>query len=253
MLALKDMKLCCGLLVCLFVVQAGFAADADAEKDLPAVPDAPVAAKVPDTEAAVDPIGVHPLFGAQVPKGVYKPLTKKQRLELFERQTFTTPNPWLRTSISTGISMIQGRQHSWGGGIQGYGRRYSSQYATYVIRNSFLSLGAWGLGYDTRYVQSNSHNAFSRIGHAILQNFLTVNHQGHTTVNIPRILSGYGAGMIATNWQPNSKWSAQGIRAGNEQLIYGGVFNIGREFAPEVDHLMKKLFHPKRPVRAGLS
>ena len=49
--------------------------------------------------------------------------------------------------------------------------------------------------------------------------------------------------MIATNWQPNSKWSAQGIRAGNEQLIYGGVFNIGREFAPEVDHLMRRLLH----------
>jgi hypothetical protein len=197
----------------------------------------------PEVVSHVDPIAVHPLFGAAVPIGVYKPMTRQQRLQLYLRQTVTTPNPWLRTSISTGVAQIQGRQYSWGGGVWGYSRRYSSQYATYVIRNSFLSLGAWGLGHDTRYVQSNSHNPFARIGHAVMQNFLTVDREGKTTVNVSRILSGYGAGMIATTWQPNSKWSAQGIRAGNEQLIYGGVFNIGREFAPEVDHLMRRIFH----------
>lgn len=192
-----------------------------------------------------DPIGVHPLFGAAVPMGIYEPLTDRQRLRLYLRQTFTTANPWLRTSISAGVAQIQGRQYSWGGGVLGYSQRYASQYATYVIRNSFLSVGSWGLGHDTRYVPSRSHKVPARIGHAILQNFLTVNRDGATTVHISRILSGYGAGMIATLWQPNSKWSAQGIRAGNEQLIYGGVFNIGREFAPEVDHLMKRLFRRK--------
>jgi hypothetical protein len=192
---------------------------------------------------AVDPIAVHPLFGAAVPPGDYEPLTGAQRYHLFLRQTFTTANPWLRTAISTGVAQMQGRQHSWGGGVEGYGRRYASQYATYAIRNSFLSLGAWGLGHDTRYVPARSHNASMRVVHAVLQNFLTVNRDGHTTLNVSRILSGYGAGMIATTWQPNSKWSAQGIRVGNEQLIYGAVFNIGREFAPEVDRLMKRIFH----------
>jgi hypothetical protein len=208
-----------------------------AEDTAPQPPATPVQA-VP---AQTDPIAVHPLFGAAVPDGDYEPLTNTQRYHLFLRQTFTTANPWLRTSISAGISQIQGRQYSWGGGIEGYSRRYASQYATYVIRNSFLSTGAWALGHDTRYVPAKSHNPSSRIGHAILQNFLTVDHSGHTTLNIARILSGYAAGMIATNWQPHAKWSAQGIRAGNEQLIYGAVFNIGREFAPEVDKLMKLL------------
>ena len=176
-----------------------------------------------------------------MPAGDYVPLTGDQRVQLFLRQTFTTPNPWLRTSISAGIAQLQGRQYSWGGGLQGYGRRYASQYATYVIRNSFLSVGAWGLGHDTRYVPAKSHKVAARIGHAILQNVLTVNRDGNTTLHISRILSGYGAGMIATKWQPNSKWSAQGLRAGNEQLIYGAVFNVGREFSPEVDKLMKLL------------
>ena len=197
-------------------------------------------ATVPETKIQ-DPIAVHPLFGAGVPKGEYKTLSNSLRWHLFVRQTFSTPNPWLRTSISAGVSQLQGRQHSWGGGVEGYSRRYASQYATYVIRNSFLSAGAWGLGHDTRYVSAKSHKPIVRMGHAVLQNFLTVNREGHTTLHISRILSGYAAGMIATNWQPKSKWSAQGIRAGNEQLIYGAVFNIGREFAPEVGLLMKKL------------
>ena len=220
---------------CLFLVNVCLADD-----DHPATP--PV---VPAETAApeIDPIAVHPLFGAAVPAGDYVPLTNDQRVQLFLRQTFTTPNPWLRTAISAGVAQIQGRQYSWGGGVLGYTRRYESQYATYVIRNTFLSLGAWGLGHDTRYVPSKSHKASVRVAHAILQNFLTVNREGKTTLNISRLLSGYGAGMIATNWQPHSKWSAQGIRAGNEQLIYGGVFNVGREFSPEVARLMKHLFH----------
>jgi hypothetical protein len=234
---IKLMKLWCCAALCLF---SGLVCWADDQ------PPSDLAKPSSEVAPAADPIGVHPLFGAAVPEGEYTPLTEKQRLQLYLRQTFTTANPWLRTAISSGIAQMQGRQYSWGGGVEGYSRRYSSQYATYVIRNSFLSLGAWGLGHDTRYVPSKSHNAFSRIGHAVLQNVLTVNREGNTTVNVSRILSGYGAGMIATNWQPHSKWSAQGIRAGNEQLIYGGVFNIGREFAPEVDHLMKRIFHPSR-------
>lgn len=201
----------------------------------------PIAVAAESSPPVVDPIAVHPLFGAAVPQGDYVPLTGAQRIQLFERQTFTTANPWLRTSISAGMSQLQGRQYSWGGGVVGYSRRYASQYATYVIRNTFLSVGAWGLGHDTRYVPAKSHNVASRIGHAILQNVLTVNRDGNTTLHISRILSGYGAGMIATKWQPKSKWSAQGLRAGNEQLIYGAVFNVGREFSPEVDKLMKML------------
>ncbi len=193
--------------------------------------------------AEVDPIAVHPIFGAGVPPGEYVTLTGQQRISLFERQTFTTPNPWFRTFVSAGMAQIQGRQHSWGGGVEGFSKRYASQYATYVIRNSFLSLGAWGLGHDTRYVPAHSKKVMPRIGHAIMQNLLTVNREGKTTLHISRIVSGYGAGMIATNWQPNSKWSAQGIRAGNEQLIYGAIFNVGREFSPEVDKLIKRVFH----------
>jgi hypothetical protein len=228
------MKLWCWAAFCVF---AGSLCQAE-DGHPPAVVE-PTGAAVPGT----DPISVHPLFGAAVPVGEYEPLTQKQRLRLYVRQTFTTANPWVRTSISTGVAQLEMRQYSWGGGVVGYSHRYASQYATYVIRNSFLSMGAWGLGHDTRYVPARSHRVPSRIGHAILQNFLTVNRDGATTVNISRIASGYGAGMIATMWQPHSKWSAQGIRAGNEQLIYGGVFNVGREFAPEVDRLMKRLLH----------
>src|SRR5258708_2627988 len=191
---------------------------------------------------SIDPIAVHPLFGSALPPGNYVPLAGKQRFRLYLRQTFTTVNPWLRTSISAGVSQIQGREYSWGGGVLGYSHRYASQYATYAVRNSFLSVGAWGLGHDTRYVPSRSHKVATRIGHAILQNLLTVNSEGKTTLHISRILSGYGAGMIATNWQPNSKWSAQGVRAGNEQLIYGGAFYIRPGFGAEADPPLTKMF-----------
>ncbi len=236
---LEKVKLLQGAFACLLLISVCRADD----QPPPVTAEPAVVLEQPAPD--VDPIGVHPLFGAEVPKGVYKPLTRQQRLELYMRQTFTTPNPWLRTSISAGMSQIQGRNYSWGGGVEGYSRRYASQYATYVIRNSFLSMGAWGLGHDTRYVQAESHNPFARVGHAVMQNFLTVNRNGATVVNISRVLSGYAAGMIATSWHSNSKWSAQGLRFGNEQIIYGGVFNIGREFAPEIDHLIKRVFHAK--------
>lgn len=228
------MKLWYGAFFGLFLLNTCFAQDGS----LPSVEE-PQEAEAP----TVDPIAVHPLFGAGVPLGEYKALTGDQRYHLFLRQTFTTANPWLRTSLSAGVAHAQGRQYSWGGGVEGYTHRYASQYATYVIRNSFLSLGAWGLGHDTRYVPSKSNRVAARIGHAMLQNFLTVNRDGKTTLHISRIISGYGAGMIATNWQPHSKWSAQGLRAGNEQLIYSAIFNVGREFAPQVDKLMKRIRH----------
>ncbi|MEO8025529.1 MAG: hypothetical protein ABI823_03610 [Bryobacteraceae bacterium] len=225
---------------CLLACSACFAQE---EGPPPPPVEATAALSVQPAVPAVDPIAVHPLFGAVVPAGTYVPLTNEKRWQLFMRQTFTTPNPWLRTGISAAISQAQGRQYSWGGGVEGYSKRYASQYATYVIRNSFLSIGAWGLGHDTRYVPTTATNPAARIGHAVLQNVLTVNREGKTRIHISRILSGYLAGMIATNWQPHSKWSAQGLRAGNEQLMYGAIFNIGREFGTEADRLMKRIFH----------
>jgi hypothetical protein len=224
-------KFSCCFVLCLVFCVGCSGQQSDPETTLQPVEPAP---------AAVDPIAVNPLFGAAVPPGEYVTLTGTQRYHLYLRQTFTTANPWLRTSISTAVADMQGRQHSWGGGVLGYTRRYESQYATYVLRNSFLSLGAWGLGHDTRYVPSPSHRVSSRVAHAVMQNFLTRNRDGDTTLNISRIASGYGAGMIATLWQPHSKWSAQGIRAGNEQLMYGAIFNIGREFASEIGRLMRR-------------
>ncbi|MBO0720757.1 MAG: hypothetical protein J2P41_08040 [Blastocatellia bacterium] len=195
----------------------------------------------PDTKKKDDATSVNILTGmGHVSQAGYKPLTGKQRFRLYLNQTFVPPQALLGPLFSAGLDQINHDPPEWKLGAEGYGRRLAFRFGTNFVANSIQALGAAALHQEPRYISSSSKGFFHRSGHALLFTLVTYNNNGKVTPAIANIGSTYAASMIGTYWLPK-RYTAlgDGVRDGNVQLGFNGVFNLFEEFWPDIK---KKIF-----------
>jgi len=196
------------------------------------------------TEAAVnkDLVHINPITGTGSVSGIsYSPLTNEQRWQLYLNQNFKTTGAYLGMFASSIIDHVQDSPPEWGDGAAGYGKRLASRFGTNVIQGTVQAAGCAALGFDPRYVRSKSTGALSRTGHALLYTFVTLNNEGKPRPSVATLGSYYASGMMSVLWLPQ-RYTAlgDGIRDGNRQVIYGGLFNVVQEFWPEVKRLFRR-------------
>ena len=97
-------------------------------------------------------INVNWLYGSYVPKNVpLTPLNGHQRLELYIRQTYTTPGIYIKTAAFALHDQVHEAYPEWGDGFEGFAKRLASRQAQFIIQNSVTSLGDGILGWEPRY------------------------------------------------------------------------------------------------------
>jgi hypothetical protein len=90
------------------------------------------------------------------------PLSPGQKFQLFFKSE-TDPWPFLLASVVSGISQADGSNPEWGGGIQGYAKRYGAAYSDAFIGNFFgNALLPSVLHEDPRYYQKGSGKFINR-------------------------------------------------------------------------------------------
>ena len=182
------------------------------------------------------------LYGPYVPKDVpLLPMTPRNRLRLYERQSFTTPGIYLKSGFVGMIQQANGTPQDWGGGAEGYGRRVASNYGQYLIQNSFSASGNALLQYEPRYDRCHCTGLWPRTRHALLRNFLTYNQ---TERELRPQFALYGAafasGMIASTWKPRTEVWTEGSYGMLAQAAFGLLSNWIGEFAPEINRVLHK-------------
>lgn len=209
----------------------------DSQKPDPQNPDP----QNPDPQKKDDPTKVNILTGmGHVSQTGYKPLTGKERFHLYLNQTFIPPQAILGPLFSSAIDQINHDPPEWKLGAAGYGRRFASRLGTNFVSNSIQAVGAAALHEEPRYISSSSKNFFRRSGHALLFTLVTYDNSGKVTPAIANIGSTYAASMISTYWLPK-RYTAlgDGVRDGNIQMGFNGLFNLFEEFWPDI---RKKIF-----------
>jgi hypothetical protein len=204
------------------------------------VPD-PVLIPAEKPQKPYDPTGINFGLGGVIPKGEpFVPLTTAQRKTIFIRDAFINPNIYGRSLIWSIRDTVGNSPEEWGDGPAGFSRRLTSRYARNLISISGRhGLSAWAK-YDTRYQRCNCEGWLKRTAHAVSWEFFILNNNGKRVPNWPRIVSTYGAEMLATTWTPGYKWSAQGVQRGTEQFVFGFQTHLIREFMPEIKRAFKR-------------
>jgi len=187
------------------------------------------------------------LIGPYIPaSGPLHPLNKVQRLDVYYHQTFLTAGAYMLRMFAAGLDQARDSPSQWGGGMEGFGKRFGSRYGVFVISNTFQTLGNAALGYESRYDLCRCSGFWPRTRHAIARNFVTYNRtERELRPAIPLYVGSLGAGMISSAWLPGPRdeWKQGGIAA-LEQAGFGSVYNVASEFAIDI---MRKITGNKYP------
>ncbi len=217
------------------------AAATESEKGTSANPEQ--AGALPDAgRKRYDPSSIHLGLGAILPKGQqFQPLTGTERMRLWKRQMFLNPNLYIRTTLWAARDQASaGPGDPWSSGAAGFAERFGSRYSRSAMSTSIRHGLAAAAQYDLRYVASTRSNPLLRALHALTWDFRTLNREGKPVVNWPRFAAVYGSELISATYTPGRKWSAYGIQSANEQIVFGGVTDLLREFLPELKRLFRR-------------
>lgn len=201
----------------------------------------PAAQTVAPTTSKQDAIKVNPLFGiGNVSEDNYQPLTGEQRWQLFLKEDFTSPGAYFRALGPALGNHLSNKPTEWNQGLKGYGRRVASRYGTFLVQGAVRASAAALLKQDPRYIRSANKGKWSRVGHAILFNFVTLNNDGKKTLAIARLGGSYAGGIVSMAWHPERHTWKDGVRIGHQQLVFGNFSNLVQEFWPEIQSIFKK-------------
>ncbi len=159
------------------------------------------------------------------------PLTVAQKLQLGWK-TILDPVVFADTGIGAGIQQWRGKYREFGGGIEGYGKRFGAQYADHVTSVMVGHVVMQSIFHqDPRYFYKGTGSVRSRALYAIGTAFVRKGDNGHWQPAYSDVLGGLAASEISTLYYPAS--SRTGRRLIDDVMLgFGGraVHNLLHEF-----------------------
>ncbi len=176
---------------------------------------------------------VRPRISTVVTMDEFRPLTGKERWQLYWRESYFTPGAFFRNVMPALGAQRRDEPPQWGQGMEGFSKRLANRVARSTIRESITAGGSAALGYDVRYVKCQCKGFFPRFGHALAWNFITLNRNGNKVFDAPVIAGAFGSEFIGLTWMPKGYRSpGDAAISASTQLAFGALFNSINEFMP---------------------
>lgn len=165
----------------------------------------------------------------------------KDRWHDYVVQNFAIPGALFRTLGASLGDQGGNAPPEWGQGWQGFGQRAASEFGRFTIAGTIQSSMAATLREDTRFFRCQCRGFLQRSGHAISRTFITYDHNGHKTPDLPGLAGIYGGGMLMTYWDPHRFTPlSDGFRNGNIGEAVATGITLIREFAPDFKRLFQR-------------
>jgi hypothetical protein len=168
----------------------------------------------------------------------YKPLTSREKFDGWARHTYSA-DMIEGTVFDTLILQATGAFRDYGGGMQGFSKRYGTQ----LLSNEAGSLfGRWLfptiLHQDPRYFPSTQTNVFDRMAYAVSRAFITRSDNGNNVFNSSLLLTLLVTSALNNGYKPNYDESFQATMANTFAGLGGAAqMNLLNEFWPDIQHL----------------
>lgn len=164
----------------------------------------------------------------------------KQKYHLAAR-TLIDPVTFLTTGAIAGVEQYKNVFPSFGGGIDGYGKRYAAAYATHasgelLTRAVFPSI----FHTDPRYFIMGKGSTKARAFHAIASTFVTRGDNGTHKVNFPEILGGFSSAALSNAYFPPQE-------RGVNLVLINGFGDLGGDM---LDNLIREFVLDRLTTRA---
>ena len=139
------------------------------------------------------------------------PMNAKQKYKLAAR-TLLDPMTFASVGLIAGANDAAGRWKGYGGGVEGYAKRFGASYAD-VATGTFIGAAVLPslLKQDPRYFYQGTGSTKSRLWHALSNSFICKGDNGQTEFNFSNIGGNLAAGGLATLYYPKSSGHGWGL------------------------------------------
>ncbi len=178
----------------------------------------------------------------------YVPLTKRQKFDVFLRRTYS-PYTFAGAAFSATWAQMMGDWHQYGGGMEGWGKRFGASVADAESHNFFYSLTFPVLLHqDPRYFRSNKKGLVPRAWYAGTRVLVTRADDGHNTFNSSEILASAFTASLQNAYYPEAD---RGFDDTMSRFVGSlgsdATSNLLREFWPDIRRIFKK--HEPKSVK----
>ena len=136
-------------------------------------------------------------------------------------------------SMGAGFEQIEHTPKEWGGGMEGYAKRYASTFGAAIFEETTSFGLEAALHEDPRYFPLDGPSKKARLWSVLRQTFTTRTDSGATTFAYGRIGSELATGQVTRVWMPGSNNSAlDGLRTTGISLGVDAALNMLYEFVP---------------------
>lgn len=189
------------------------------------------------------------LLAAVVPpaKSDYRPLTPVEKLDIFYKSTYS-PYTFISAAFDATLAHAEGDLRGYGGGVQGYGKRYGAILADAEASIFFSKfLFPWMFKQDPRYFRMAEGPVPGRAVYAVSRVFITRADDGSSTINSSRLLGRLVVKTLSNSYYPPERrgvWPT--LRRTANGLISDASMALAKEFWPDV---RDKLFRKRLPEK----
>ena len=155
------------------------------------------------------------------------------------------PYPAAGAVFAAGINQIGNSPPEWNQGIEGYSKRFGSDYAIAVVATTTRYGLAEAFKEDTLYYRCECGGVFPRLRHAAISALTSRRGiDGHRVFSIPALVAPYAGSMTAVyGWYPDRFGVKDGFRIGNYSLLSYMGENIALEFFHSGPHSLLSRMH----------
>jgi len=195
---------------------------------------------------AIQPVGPRDSGAPALPVSQNVKLSKHDKFKVFLRYTYS-PYTFAGAGFNAGLAQATGGWHSYGGGMEGYGKRYGAALAD-TESGAFFGAFLFPVLFnqDPRYLRSSSQKTLPRAEHALSQVFVGHDEYGNQKPNFALILGVFASSGLANAYYPrdNRGLGDTAARAGSG-LLGTAEMNLLREFLSDIRRKFSK-HEPKR-------
>jgi hypothetical protein len=197
----------------------------------PPLPDAPSASQTKSPDKLNDLTLADP----------FVPLTAKQKLHLWVIRTYS-PYTFSSALLSATWDQITGVWPSYGGGMQGFGKRFGANLAGTEASGFFKTFLIPTLMHeDPRYFAKRTGGLLPRAWYAATRVLVTRNDHGDSTVNAAELLGNLFVRSLANAYIPQrDRGFGQTFNGTTGAVLSDAESNVLREFAPDLRRLFRK-------------
>ena len=171
------------------------------------------------------------------------PLSLKEKFWLATQDSFDYSS-FVSAGMMAGASQANKSYPEFGQGAKGYGRYFWHAVADQAVGNYLTEAIVPAVTHeDPRYYTLGHGGFFKRTGYAVSRLLITRTDSGRRTFNLSEIVgNGAGAGISDLYYPSRERtWTKTGQKWVT-QIALDGVFNIVKEFWPDINHAV---FHGK--------